>query len=125
MSNIPAAGALRPQAKAKLLAFGLFLAARGVLGGNDSCVEGVGNVTMEVGDDPALLQSRVKVRATAEHEAPLALLADDCDYIRLHGCKVAQKQNMQLWSFGSLWTAVRYANHGNIPQLAQVRHVTD
>jgi hypothetical protein len=76
MSNIPAAGALRPQAKAKLLAFGLFLAARGVLGGNESCVEGLGNATMKVGDDPALLQSRVKVRATAEHEAPLALLAD-------------------------------------------------
>jgi hypothetical protein len=142
MSNIPAAGALRSQAKAKLLAFGLFLAARGVLGGNESCVEGLGNATMKVGDDPALLQSRVKVRATAEHEAPLALLADadkedsasnnkaeattaaelnaceilrlrclghgqpacnacetcvtagcdDCDYIRLHGCKVARKK---------------------------------
>jgi hypothetical protein len=76
MSNIPAAGALRPQAKAKLLAFGLFLAARGVLGGNESCVAGLGNASMEVGDDPALLQSRVKVRATAEHDAPLALLAD-------------------------------------------------
>jgi hypothetical protein len=144
MSNITAAGALRPHAKAKLLAFGLFLAARGVLGGNESCVEGLGNATMKVGDDPALLQSRVKVRATAEHETPLALLADadkedlalnnkaeattaaerngceilrlkclghgqpacnacencvkagcdDCDYIRLHGCKVARARNI-------------------------------
>jgi hypothetical protein len=72
----PSCRGVRPQANAKLLGFGFLLAARGVLGGNESCAEGLENAVIVVREDSALLQSRVQVHATVEHAALLALLVD-------------------------------------------------